>query len=111
MPATLTQQGMEIAGSTCAICGRHIVLAREGKYCPACKIAVHRECAAHNTCACCGGEYQMIQPPIVDGLRDAILPRNLRWNTQQSPVAILILAALLLLLLGLVFFVVFRTPE
>jgi hypothetical protein len=105
-------QGMlEIAASTCAICGRHIVLAREGKWCPACSIAVHQECDSKSTCSRCGGEYRAPEPPVVDVAREAMIPRCLRANTQESPVAILILGVLLLLFLGLIYIAMFYNSE
>lgn len=88
---------MELAGSTCAVCGQHIVLAREGKWCPACARAVHQACDPRRQCARCGGDYTLPRPPVPDPLRDAILPRSLRIGSGTSPVAVLFLGLLLFL--------------
>ena len=94
---------MEIAGSTCTICGQHVVLAREGKSCPACQIVVHCVCDAHGACAHCGRPYEVPEPPIVDLVRDTVLPRSLRTSLNATPVAMLALAVLLLFFLVLIF--------
>jgi hypothetical protein len=88
---------MQIAGSTCEICGQHVVFAREGKLCSSCRIVVHRECDAKSTCTRCGREYKLAKPPIADPARDTIVPRSLRPNRSASPVAMVLLAALLVL--------------
>lgn len=88
---------MELAGSTCAVCGQYIVLAREGKWCPACARAVHQACDPRSQCARCGGDYALPRLPASDPLRDAILPRRLRPDSGANPVAVLFLGLLLFL--------------
>jgi len=87
---------MEIAGSTCVVCGQHVVLAREGKACPACRVVVHRACDAQSQCSRCGGEYETQKQPIVDPMREAIVPRSLQPISPSSPVAMVVIAVFLL---------------
>jgi hypothetical protein len=101
---------MEIAGSTCMVCGQHIVLAREGMCCPSCRNVLHRACDAQSTCRQCGAAYQIPEPPVADVARDAVLPRSLRSGRSTSPVALVVLAALALLF-GLAFLVFFLHPH
>ena len=101
---------MEIAGSTCAVCGQHIVLAREGKCCATCRIVVHRACDAQSTCSRCGAGYEVFEPPIADVLRDAIVPRSLRPSRSTSSVAMVVFAALALLF-GLAFLIFLFHPH
>lgn len=89
---------MEITGSTCTICGQHIVLAREGMCCPTCRIVVHRACDAQSTCSRCGEKHEIPEPPVADVLRDAIVPRSLRPTHSASAVASVIGAALAFLI-------------
>ncbi len=88
---------MEIAGSTCAVCGEHVVLAREGKYCPSCRLVVHAACDDLNKCSRCGKVFEIHEPPIVDIRRDAFVPRSLRPSSNASPSAMVVLAAMVLL--------------
>lgn len=87
---------MEIAGSTCAVCRQHVVLAREGKACPTCRIVVHRACDAQSQCSRCGAAYEIQELPIVDPLRDAIVPRSLRPGRPGSPIAMAVIGVFLL---------------
>ena len=87
---------MEIAGSTCTVCGQHIVLAREGMCCPTCRIVVHRVCDTQSQCPRCGGAYEIQERPIVDPLREAIVPRSLRPGRPGSPVAMAVIGVFLL---------------
>ena len=101
---------MEIAGSTCTICGQRVVLTREGKGCSACGIVVHQACHAQSKCGRCGREYEIPEPPFVDVARDAIVPRSLRPGRSASPVAAVVLAALLLLF-GMAFLIYLLYPH
>ena len=98
---------MEIAGSTCKVCGQRIVLAREGKACSACRIVVHRGCDDQHTCALCGKRYEGFEPPVADVARDAVLPRSLRPGRTSSGLMVVVLAALLLFFM--LFLIVFFT--
>lgn len=89
---------MEIAGGTCAVCGQHIVLVREGKSCPACRTVVHRACDNQSQCPRCGGIYVTQEPPVVDPVREAIVARSLRPVSPSSPVAMLVIGVFLLFL-------------
>src|SRR5262245_37142181 len=94
---------MEIAGSTCTVCGQHIVLARDGKSCTTCRIVVHRTCHTQSHCSRCGGVYQTQEPPVVDPVREATVPRNLRPVAPGSPAAMAIIGAVLCVVLFVVF--------
>jgi hypothetical protein len=96
---------MEIAGSTCAVCGRHVVFAPDGKFCGQCGVVVHRACDAQSSCTRCGGVYEIQESPVVDVAREAILPRSLRPSRSTSPVAMIVLGVLVLLFfMAFVFF-------
>jgi hypothetical protein len=87
---------MDIAGSTCAVCGQHVVLAREGKRCSTCSIVVHRACDTQSQCSRCGRVYESQEQPVVDPLREAIVPRSLRPSRPGSPVAMAVIGVFLL---------------
>jgi len=89
---------MEIAGSTCTVCGRHVVFAQDGKCCPTCGIVVHETCDTQSRCPQCDRAYEAQVRPILDPLRDAIVPRSLRSSTPGA-VAMVIFGALLFVFL------------
>jgi hypothetical protein len=90
---------MEIAGSTCAVCGQHVIFAQDGKCCPACGIVVHEKCDDQSRCSRCGRAYERQEHPIPDPLRDATVPRSLRPSALGASVPMLIFASLLFLVL------------
>src|SRR5262245_51000060 len=91
---------MQIAGSTCAVCRQHVVLAREGKACPTCRVVVHRACETQSTCGRCGVEYAIPEPHSVDVRRDAIVPRSMRpGGSAALSIALVIITVFLLLFL------------
>ena len=72
---------MEIAGSTCSICQRRVVLAIEGKFCPCCGSVVHLACEPGDACGVCGRSFQRYERPSIDPTQDAIVPRALRTGS------------------------------
>ena len=90
---------MEIAGNICTVCGHKVVFAQDGKCCPACRTVVHETCDSRSICPRCGRPYERQETPIVDPLREAIVPRCLRPLAPASPVAMVICAALLFVVL------------
>ena len=90
----------QIAGSGCNVCGRNIVLAAEGKFCPHCRTAVHRTCEPRDTCHVCGQTYCLQERPQIDPLEEAIVPRALRPARSGAPaLAIFIMAILIVFIL------------
>lgn len=95
---------MQIAGSKCGLCGRTIVFASEGKFCPGCKTYSHLACDSREQCAVCHEPFQRFELPKPDPLRDAIVPRPLRPAQTFGPLAIalaLMIPALLFLMVWL----------
>jgi hypothetical protein len=82
---------MQIAGSTCSLCGKKIVFSQDGKGCPDCGIIVHQDCESQNSCAQCGRAYQAYEPPVVDAASEAVVPRSLRTSGTEVTIAILVL--------------------
>jgi hypothetical protein len=97
-PLTASVTPMEIAGSPCAVCGRKVLIAYEGKCCRACSIVVHQTCDIGATCARCGRNYEVQERPILNLAQDAVVPRTLRRDGNGAPIAMVVLAAVLLLL-------------
>jgi rRNA maturation protein Nop10 len=93
---------MEIAGSNCRLCGRTIVLASEGNFCPACGAYSHRACDPGEKCTVCGQRFQRYEPSKPDPMRDAFLPRALRPASDVGPLTV----ALALLIPAILFFLV-----
>src|SRR5881396_2697693 len=81
---------MQIAGSTCNVCDRKVVLSLDGKFCPHCGIVVHRACEAETNCRVCGRAFREDEHPSVDPAREAVLPRALRERNTGVGVALLI---------------------
>ena len=94
---------MQIAGSTCRVCKRGILLSREGKFCPVCNVAVHLTCELETTCRACGQPFQNLDHPKTDVLSDAVIPKALRTPRSGGPVfavaVVLILVFVFILLL------------
>ena len=100
---------MQIAGTTCKVCGGKIVLSGEGKFC-GCEAAVHLMCDPQGSCATCGQQYQADKVLDTDPLRDAVLPTALRPNRSVGPafavsvgVAFVLLALIIWLAIEYVF--------
>jgi len=91
----------QIAGSTCKICERQIVLATEGKFCAHCSSFVHHACLHQDKCDICGQAFQSHEYSVRDPLRDAIIPYALRPGNSRISVAVILLAGVV----GLMIFV------
>jgi hypothetical protein len=76
---------MQIAGNTCRICDRGIILSSEGKFCPYCGTYVHLACEPRGKCDVCGQPYQIFEPPKADPLSDAVVPPALRPSRSGGP--------------------------
>jgi len=50
---------MQIAGSTCHICGLNVVFAEDGKYCARCGTVEHLECNVGSNCGVCGEVFSL----------------------------------------------------
>jgi hypothetical protein len=94
---------MEVAGNMCAVCGRKVVFAQDGKYCLICRNVVHQSCDAQSDCPRCGRTYEIQRIPDPDPVREAVLPRSLRPASSAGPIAMLFVAAVLFLFLALMF--------
>ena len=90
---------MQTAGANCNVCGRRIVLSKEGKCCVHCGTIVHLACEARPNCHLCGQPYQGYEPPKPDPKSEAFVPWALRPARSGGPV--LLLATGLALLFGL----------
>jgi hypothetical protein len=90
---------MQIAGDNCKLCGRKIILSKEGKCCVQCGTAVHLACEVRPNCDLCGQPYQGYEPPKPDPRSEAFVPSALRPAKSSGPV--LLLAAGLVLLFSL----------
>jgi hypothetical protein len=93
---------MQIAGNRCRVCGSNITFSSEGKYCPRCQAFAHMACSPQDTCDVCGQAFERYEVPKFDPVSDAIVPSALR----PSKAAGLVIAAGLILLLALLFFMV-----
>jgi hypothetical protein len=80
---------MEIAGAKCTVCGKQIVLAKEGKFCGRCQRAVHLDCDP-SECPVCRGSYTEYVPPKADALAAAFVPRALRPSNSAAGILLLI---------------------
>jgi predicted nucleic acid-binding Zn ribbon protein len=80
---------MEIAGRTCSICERKIVLSLDGKFCPHCGVIVHRACETQTKCHVCGQAFQENERPGIDPIWEAVLPRALRDKNTSIGVALI----------------------
>lgn len=80
----------------CAACGRKVVFADKAMICTQCGQIMHQTCVSLPQCSACGHAYQVYEPPIVQPLGDALIPRRLR--TSRSAPAIF---AILCLVLGM----------
>jgi hypothetical protein len=94
---------MQIAGNTCKVCKRGIILSSEGKFCAACEVFVHLTCECKEICDACGRPFQHYELPKADPLSEAILPRALRPARSGGPLA----TALLLLLPALILIIIY----
>jgi hypothetical protein len=81
---------MQIAGSTCEICHRTLVLSSEGKFCSRCRIIVHRACESQTECHVCGQPFQDFEPSVIDPIEEAVIPRGLRDVNTGMGVALLV---------------------
>jgi hypothetical protein len=93
---------MQVAGSNCSVCGRGIVLSKEGQFCSKCGRCVHLACEPLKSCSVCGEPLRQETPPDSDPLRDAILPRALRPG-KVGPLAV----ALLISICAVLFFIIY----
>ncbi len=93
---------MQIAGNKCKVCGRSIVLSKEGKFCARCGTFMHLACEPREDCSACGQPLRLETPPDTDPLRDAILPPALR-PARSGP----LLIALLVLVPALLFLIIY----
>ena len=97
---------MQIAGSTCTICGRRIVFADEGQFCIKCGMAVHLTCQTQPTCPVCGGPLSDYERPKPD-------PEWVRFNSPAErnfgpAAAVLFVVFGLVVVLWLVFWEIAR---
>jgi hypothetical protein len=99
--ALLDESAMQMAGTTCKICGNRIVFSDEGAFCAQCGTVMHRTCAAGFQCDVCGQPYQRHAPSKANPMEDAVLPRSLRPTKTATPAAIAILLAFLAVVLVL----------
>ena len=90
---------MEIAGSTCNICKRHVTFAVDGKFCPDCGVVVHLVCEPGDLCGGCGRAFERYERPIVDPVGDAVLPRALRVRSAGPGFAILMMIGVAILVI------------
>ena len=95
---------MQIAGNSCKICDRGIILSSEGKFCPRCGTCVHLACEPRDKCVVCGQPYQNFEPRKPDPLSEAVVPPALRPTKSGGP-TLAILVGGVLLLLGVLFVV------
>ena len=86
---------MQIAGNTCKLCERRIILSIEGKFCAPCGTVAHLTCEPRAQCNVCDQLYQFFEPAKADPMADAVLPPALRPTSSGIPMT----AALLMLLL------------
>ena len=90
---------MQLAGSKCQVCGKSIVLAEEGMFCPQCDAAFHSPCAPEAVCSVCHAHLQRESAPTPDPLREAVVPRALR--PPKNSAAVYVFLFLFLALLGM----------
>ena len=90
---------MEIAGSTCNICKRHVTFAIDGKFCPNCRVVVHHLCEPRDACGDCGQSFEKYERPITDPTQDAVLPRALRAPSAGPAFVALAMAVVALLVI------------
>ena len=95
---------MQIAGSTCKICERKIVLGLDGKFCPDCGVVVHRACEPQTKCHVCGQEFHDCERPGIDPTREAVLPRGLRSSLSAGPPMAMLLAFVVVLLVIVLYY-------
>ena len=65
---------MQIAGSTCKLCGQNVVFSAEGKLCAHCKTVMHSSCEPAAVCEVCGQLFEGYKAAKPDPLEDGILP-------------------------------------
>jgi hypothetical protein len=94
---------MQIAGSSCKVCGRKIVFSNEGKFCVRCTTVVHIACDPRTECGVCGQPFQQYEPPRPDPVGDAVLPRALR-SGRSGPLIFAILLMVMFAILAFYFY-------
>lgn len=95
---------MQIAGNTCKVCGRGIVISSEGKFCPQCRTFAHVACEPAATCSVCGHPSETLAPITPDPRSEAFVPSALRPPRSGAPVLAvgLVLISFFVLLLFLI---------
>src|SRR5262249_18490807 len=88
------------AGAVCKSCGKIIIFAADGKFCPTCRTTVHNSCAPELLCSGCGRPYQPHESSRMRSDSDLVLPRALRAPRSAGP------TVALFVLLGVIFVVI-----
>lgn len=96
---------LQIAGSTCKVCGCNVTFSSEGKFCGHCRTVVHLQCEPRATCEVCGQILQNYEPPQTDLLSTALLPRALRPAPSGGPALAIFVGGLLAFLAVLVWWI------
>ena len=95
---------MQIAGNTCRVCERNIVLSSEGKFCCQCRTHVHITCDPRLKCDVCNQSFQQYERPANDPLGDAVTPRALRQGDPGLTAVALVCLGFALLIIIVCFF-------
>lgn len=100
---------MQIAGSTCTICGRRIIFADEGQFCVKCGIVVHLACQRQAICPVCSGPLRLYEDSANAD------PGWVRFNSQVDrtsgpAVAVLFVLLALIAVMFALFWPVVRPP-
>lgn len=89
---------MQIAGSTCKLCGQKVIFSAEGKFCAHCKTVMHLSCEPAAVCEVCGQLFEGYKAAKPDPLEDGILPPALRpARSGGSELAVFVGCGLILL--------------
>jgi ribosomal protein S27AE len=89
---------MQIAGSSCEVCGRSVTFSVDGKFCARCGTVMHLGCEPRASCGVCGQPFQSYEQPKAEPLNEALVPRSLRPVGSGGAALAMCLGAGLLLL-------------